>query len=142
RVVLTWGLTPPDLDLHLYGPLPDGKRFHVYHGNDSETNVTLDVDNRSGNGPETVTIKKVVPGRYECKVHAYSDPKDAKSKSAARALAGSSAEVRVYRHGEREPLSFRVDPTAEGSVWHVGYVEVMPDQSLKVVKYARNHYND
>lgn len=63
RIVLTWSSTPSDLDSHLSGPLSTGERFHVYYSDMSafdngETVATLDLDDTSSYGPETITLKK------------------------------------------------------------------------------------
>ena len=63
RIVLTWSSTPSDLDSHLSGPLSTGERFHVYYSDMSafdngQTVATLDLDDTSSYGPETITLKK------------------------------------------------------------------------------------
>lgn len=144
RMVLTWGFSPSDLDAHLYGPLPNGKQFHVSYDEKQAANVLLDVDDRESYGPETITVKRAIPGRYEYKIHAYQDPKEAKKnpEKAERALARSDAEVKIYSYGNKEPAHFRVDPKAIGTVWHVGYIEVRPGGEIFVQPYQRNQYND
>lgn len=144
RMVLTWGYSPSDLDAHLYGPLPNGQQFHVSYEKKQAANVLLDVDDRESYGPETITVKKAIPGKYDYKIHAYQDPKEAKRnpEKAKRALARSDAEVKIYSYGNKEPAHYRVDPKAIGTVWHVGYIEVTPSGDVIVKPYVRNHYSD
>jgi len=62
RVVLTWGDIPNDLDSHLfYYNEYDQELFHVYWASaigyyNGEIVASLDVDDTSSYGPETVTI--------------------------------------------------------------------------------------
>ena len=62
RIVLTWGETPRDLDSHLVGLDDANSVFHIAYYNkverDTDGNViaSLDVDDVSSYGPETVTI--------------------------------------------------------------------------------------
>ena len=76
-VVLTWGAQPSDLDSHLVGPNGSGGRFHCYYANRTPVPfVTLDVDDTSAFGPETITVAQVsgafVAGTYNYYVHNYS----------------------------------------------------------------------
>lgn len=79
RVVLTWGANPSDLDSHLTGPSADGtSRFHVYYSDKRYDVASLDVDDISSDGPETVTVSPpsgattLRPGIYRYSVHHYS----------------------------------------------------------------------
>lgn len=86
RIILGWGDNPADLDSHLTGPnaasngsaTDDVNRFHVYYGHRTEDVASLDVDDRSGRGPETVTIMPPTgsttlrAGLYRYTVHDYS----------------------------------------------------------------------
>lgn len=89
RVVLSWGLVPEDLDSHLTGPIPEStvdesgeeQRFHVFYADDAwplgtdTTNATifLDVDDVTSFGPETVTARRMYPGRYRYSVHDFTN---------------------------------------------------------------------
>ena len=70
RIVLEWESQPEDLDAHLTGRTDSGSSVNVSFQNkesyDSNGNclAELDVDDRNGNGPETITIHEV-NGRYE-----------------------------------------------------------------------------
>ncbi len=124
RIVLTWNEQPTDLDAHLQGPLPGGKRFHVnFHekGNlASDQFVRLDVDDRDGEGPETITVLGVLPGAYRYFVHDYTH----RDVPASTALADCGAEVRVYQGGQT--YRFRPHHGRAGNIWNVCTIEVTP----------------
>ncbi|MBN2475502.1 MAG: carboxypeptidase regulatory-like domain-containing protein [Pirellulales bacterium] len=135
RIVLTWGRTPEDLDAHLEGPLPDDTRFHVYHGRPgdlkSEEFVRLDVDNRRGWGPETVTVLGVSPGVYRYYVHDYTNRHNLRSNT----LAQSRAEVRLYQSGQT--YVFRAGGDQVGNVWDICAIRVTPEGTAEVEKIDR-----
>lgn len=77
RFVLTWGKDPADLDSHLIGPAGNGEKFHTYYGDkrfyyNDELLVDLDLDDTTSYGPETTTIRQLLPGTYTFYVHHYS----------------------------------------------------------------------
>jgi Mg-chelatase subunit ChlD len=125
RVVLTWGEQPQDLDAHLEGPLPDGKRFHVFFGQKGDLKskefVNLDVDAQKGHGPETITVLGVAPGTYRYFVHDYTN----RSNKANAGLAESAAEVKV--HQGAQAYTFRANQKAVGNIWNVCNIEVGAD---------------
>jgi hypothetical protein len=110
RIVLTWGVDPADLDAHLFGPLPGStSRFHVYWGHLIESPYAqLDHDERSGFGPETITITQLTPGQYTYSVHHY---------SGAGSIATSGALVRVFS-GSQLVAQF-TPPNQQGLTWNV-----------------------
>jgi hypothetical protein len=124
RIVLTWGKKPDDLDAHLEGPLPEGKRFHVYYHDKgdlySQQFVKLDTDCQTGEGPETITVLGVVPGTYRYFVHDYTNRDNPHSK----ALAESGAEVKVYQGGQT--YTFRAGHEMVGNIWNVCSINVNP----------------
>jgi len=76
-IVLGWGAQPPDLDAHLTGPNSAGGRFHVYFQDRNPVPyASLDVDVRTGTGPETITVAPVngnfVAGSYSYFVNNFS----------------------------------------------------------------------
>jgi len=93
RIVLTWGENPRDLDSHLYTPEIDGTSHHLYYANrgsysvDASPNISLDRDDVTSYGPETVTIAVSFEGEYEYKIYHY---------SGTGTLATSGATVKVY----------------------------------------------
>ena len=121
RIILTWGETPPDLDSHLTGPLPDGTRFHMYYpyaqsnsGSPWPQYVTLDLDDTTSYGPETTTIYQQIDGVYRFSVHDYTN----RASSSTTALSNSFAQVKVYR-GSNLVATFNVPPNREGTLWTV-----------------------
>lgn len=85
RMVLTWGQSPSDLDFHTL--TPGGE--HIYFANPSGQGITLDVDDVSAFGPETITISERQAGTYTVFVHNFSG-------SSSTALSDSGANVEVY----------------------------------------------
>jgi uncharacterized protein YfaP (DUF2135 family) len=125
RIVLTWGEEPKDLDAHLEGPLPDGQRFHVYyhHPGDLKSRefVRLDVDAQNGEGPETITVLGVLPGRYQYWVHDYTHRDEPKS----TALAQSEAEVKIYQGSQT--YRYHAGHDMVGNRWDVCTIDVAPE---------------
>jgi len=117
RMVLGWGQSPADLDLHLLVPPIDGKPRHVQYIDADRGSLEappfarLDVDVQNGFGPETITISRLFDGVYRVYAKKF-DP------AASGSLAGSRATLRVYNPsgllGVRE-----VPNDGTGSVWHV-----------------------
>ena len=72
-MVLRWGASPSDLDAHLTGPDSTGAaaRFHVFYGNLAYGQMTLDQDDQSSYGPETITFYPTTDGVYRYTVHNY-----------------------------------------------------------------------
>ncbi|MFC9706539.1 S-layer homology domain-containing protein [Paenibacillus sp. NPDC056933] len=94
RIVLTWGKDPRDLDSHLVGPAGDEGVFHTFfsdkqHYYNDELMVDLDLDDVTSYGPETTTIRHLLPGMYTFYVHHFSGESTIKS---------SGAKIEVY-HG-------------------------------------------
>ncbi len=135
RIVLTWGANPEDLDSHLIGPSQNGKRFHVWFGEqDSEDKgVQLDVDNTSGYGPETITLNKLVPGHYEYSVVDFSNLAVEQNKSSA--MSNGSARVKVFT-GNAAAQEFKLAANQPGIFWHVFGFDIDASGSVKLV--ARN----
>lgn len=124
RIVLTWGLTPNDLDSHFTGPIAGSStRFHVYFSNDeyNPTNavtpiINLDVDDTSSYGPETITVNSWTAGTYRYSVYNYSNDYS----SGAAEIKSSPAVVKIY--GPAGLLKTYSPPTAtatSGNTWVV-----------------------
>jgi thiol-disulfide isomerase/thioredoxin len=122
RIILTWGVTPSDLDSHLTGPLPDDTRFHMYYiyaptwGGSSPwpEYVKLDLDDVTSYGPETTTIYLQIPGVYRFSVHNYTN----KMSSSSTVLSNSGAQVSVDS-GDIHIATFYVPANQEGTLWTV-----------------------
>lgn len=118
-VVLTWGETPRDLDLHLTGPKSSGERFHVAYYNmhvsdNSEEVAFLDRDDVTSYGPETITLHSQIDGVYRFSIHDYTN----RNSSSSKAMSEAGAKV-VVRKGETEVASFAIPTNREGTVWTV-----------------------
>jgi len=90
RIVLTWGGRPNDLDSHLV--FADS---HIYFNRKFDGNhARLDIDSRSGYGPETITIDQRLAGvRYLYAVHTFGDYEAA---GETPAQYDTQAKVQVY----------------------------------------------
>lgn len=99
RIVLTWGKDPRDLDSHLVGPAGDEGLFHTYYSDkkhyyNDELMVDLDLDDVTSYGPETTTIRHLLPGVYTFYVHHFSGESTIKS---------SGAKIEVYNGAVATP---------------------------------------
>ena len=105
-IVLAWGTTPYDLDLHLSGPDgAGGGRFHAYYSNKNPVPYAfLDLDDRDGSGPETMTIRPqddgtFVAGDYHVWVHNYSGSPEFDASGARITLTAGGAQLAQYDVG-------------------------------------------
>lgn len=113
RIVLRWGSSPSDLDSH-YNAI--GEADHVYYSHKSGKTSSLDVDDTSSYGPETITVtgfSSLTQG-FVYSVHNYSD----KGSTSSTRLSNSDAYVTVY-HGSYRPVVFHVPVGYTGTVWNV-----------------------
>jgi uncharacterized protein YfaP (DUF2135 family) len=121
--ILQWAAQPTDLDAHLSGPDGQGGRFHLFFANRTQPPVpyaSLDTDNTTSFGPETLTISKsagaFVAGDYHVWVHNY----------IGSTFTGSSAVVTVLRLDPqgaptqitRQEVQFATGDQAD-DLWHV-----------------------
>jgi uncharacterized protein YfaP (DUF2135 family) len=136
RVVLTWNDFPKDLDLHLFGQGNQG--IHVSYLNKAEGPANLDVDNKDGFGPETITIRGG-SGAYAVRV---ADHANTGQKGDATLADKSAAEVKVYRHtGELSTFNIPRGGAGgkKGPVWDVCKILVGRD---KTTVQAVNTFSD
>ena len=131
RIVLTWGERPMDLDSHLYGPLENEYRYHIYYNEkgeyrDGEYVARLDVDDTTSYGPETTSVYIPNPGKYTFTVYDYSN----RSSISSMELANSSATVMFYAGDGSRALTFNV-PNREGNYWKVFSFEITEDGRVK-----------
>lgn len=117
RIVLTWGLSPSDLDSHLTGPDGSGGRFHMYYSYKTPSPyISLDVDDTSSEGPETTTISGHYNGMYRFSVHNYSNKYEA---TGGNGIKTSPARVELY---DSNGLVQTFNPpafTGNGDTWRV-----------------------
>lgn len=105
---------PADLDAHL-----ETSSWHVWFSNPQATGsdgteVNLDVDEREGKGPETITVSQMNPDeKYEFYVYNYSS-NGAKNSDA---LGKSEAVVKLYL-SNGEMMQYSV-PSGTDTVWNV-----------------------
>jgi uncharacterized protein YfaP (DUF2135 family) len=109
RAILRWGTEPRDLDTYLY--YPGGELVQYSHKIGTDGKVILDLDDRDGNGPETLTINFDLPvGQfYHYLVYNYSNAPD---------LNVSGANVVVY-NGDSLIHTYNVPTGVSGAFWHV-----------------------
>jgi uncharacterized protein YfaP (DUF2135 family) len=74
KVTLTWNDQPRDLDGHLTAP--GDPRDHLYFGNSTISDATLDTDDTDGQGPEVITLFDLRDGTYRYAVHHFSGESD------------------------------------------------------------------
>jgi hypothetical protein len=121
RIVLTWGVSPEDLDSHFTGPLADGSRFHMYFeyaedwgGSPWPTIVRQDLDDTDSYGPETTTLLQQITGIYRFSVHDW----DNSNLTNSNALSNSGAQVKVYQSSGLVAL-FNIPSNTGGTLWTV-----------------------
>lgn len=111
NIKLTWGMSPLDLDSHLFTP----NAGHVYFGAKGSLTAlpfaSLDVDDRTSFGPEVVTITKLMQGTYTYAVRNFSGTLNP-------GITGSPGRVELSQNGNTSVFS---PPPGEGSNrwWHV-----------------------
>ena len=120
RIVLTWDEYPADLDSHLFAPISGSNSddFHIcyYYMSDASGNTSLDVDDTSGYGPETTTIKQIKRGQYKFYVCDYTNC--SRNDEESYEMSNSSATVRVY--GSQGLINtFYVPVHRKGVIWEV-----------------------
>lgn len=123
RIILTWGESPEDLDSHLTYYVDEKQKMHVSYLNktgiyNGETIATLNLDDVTSYGPETVTITlnaDILENEiFKYSVHNYSGRKIVDSTD----LACSNAMIRVYK-GKEIIQTIHVPKDGVGNVWHV-----------------------
>ena len=121
RIVLTWGMSPHDLDSHLEATRQGQELFHVYWAEKTyyegdELIAQLDIDDIDGEGPETVTVTVSVDmeTKYLYYIYNYSNRYNSNSK----ALSFSGAKVDVYC-GDKLVKAYSVPTDKIGITWDV-----------------------
>ncbi len=116
RIVLTWNEKPDDLDAMLWTPVPEyPKVWYADRGNCAGIPYAcLETDDKTGYGPETITISQIQSGNYAFGVHNpnYTIFPD------ILPLTQSGAMVRVYDlTGVVD--EFSVPKSGQGDLWYV-----------------------
>jgi len=127
RIVLSWptGSIDGDLDSHLSVPNNDDNgTVHLYYGtnvggdddNDyyvyGSDNATLDRDEQTAPGTETISITAVKIGNYSFSVHDF----DNSDNASISKLANSGATVKVYYNSTTTTYN---PPSTAGTLWTV-----------------------
>ena len=110
RIVLEWNSTPTDLDAYLVGHTDAGGSVSVFWSQPDGGDVAqLDVDDRDGHGPETITITNL-QGYYTYHVVDY---------TMSGTMAEMGATVTIYA-GDAAPVTVTLD-TSSGvkNIWDV-----------------------
>ncbi|MEP4547457.1 MAG: carboxypeptidase regulatory-like domain-containing protein [Saccharospirillum sp.] len=109
RLVLTWGASPRDLDSHLL--VPNGASTeHLYYANKSVDGASLDLDDASAYGPETITITNVKTGTYTYYIYAYSGGSNFRF---------SNSDVEVSLYDDTGLIAQMTPPEGVGYQWNV-----------------------
>ncbi|WP_127558589.1 carboxypeptidase-like regulatory domain-containing protein [Saccharospirillum alexandrii] len=109
RLVLTWGATPRDLDSHLL--VPNGASTeHLFYGKKSVDGASLDRDDASAYGPETITITNVKTGTYTYYIYSYSGGSNFRF---------SNSDVEVSLYDDTGLIAQMTPPEGVGYQWNV-----------------------
>lgn len=114
RIVLDWGTSPNDLDIHLE---KTGEYHIAYHHMrvSNDKTARLDRDDMDGQGPETITITDVDDrASYVCYVHDYTN----RNNPSSMKLSKSKGRITVY-HNNRVEFILDVPTHVEGTRWNV-----------------------
>ncbi|MDZ7795821.1 MAG: hypothetical protein U5N56_01715 [Candidatus Marinimicrobia bacterium] len=125
RFVLTWDDDPADLDSHIKTPPIEGNTYHVYYSSKGDSvnapYVTLDVDDVTGYGPETITIYESFSGTYYYYIYKYSGYEE---------IIQSNAVLNIY--GETGLLqTLQVPTSGTGRYWNICTI----DGDTQVITY-------
>lgn len=123
HVELTWDGNRSDVDLHLRqagGDLFDRPGDCNWCNRTPNWGATLDLDDRSGLGPENINIETPANGGYDVTVHYFDDDGDG----------AITATVRIYTYGVLTDTRTRL--LTRNQAWEVGRIN-WPDGTLGVV---------
>lgn len=109
-IKLTWGARPYDVDSHLR--TPDGS--HIYYASKGSLTqapfANLDVDDTDSNGPEVVTIRRLMIGTYTYGLRNYSDSFDP-------GMTGSPVRVELNYAGRSQVFGPPAGEVADSTDW-------------------------
>ena len=112
---------------------------HVYHGVRSLGNVSLDTDDTSAYGPETITVSSIEEYTYTYYVYNYSEQG---SGNYATTMANAQARVEVYFGNSSTPAYTFYGPTTSGVTWNVfSYNAVTGEFTVNNITNNINIYN-
>lgn len=122
-LVLEWGSTPADLDLHIQGQTERGtfvsifgyKEKNMQQSENGQVIASLDKNEKNGNGKETITVKKsAVSGKYAVHIHDQTNRNSRDTTS----LSQSGAVLKVYLPGETTPHIYNVPTNKAATCWY------------------------
>ncbi len=133
-VVLNWGQSPSDLDLHMSGPDGSGGRFHVYFSDRTPVgHACLDLDDTSSFGPETITLGaggNFVAGDYHVWIDNFSGTPEFDVSQATVAITAAGAQISDYSIGSAS------GSTAD-DIWQVVNFTVEADGSVSALNVVQ-----
>lgn len=112
RIVLSWTALSGDLDAHLaYAGTTASEAGYLWHRNREQAGSRLDVDDRHGSGPETITVEdRQRAGRMVYAVHDFVETEDG--------IARARPFVAVYV-GQTLVRRFQASARRRGDMWLV-----------------------
>ncbi len=140
RVVLSWGLTPYDLDSHMTKVKDNLNIYHISYANKIVSEGSLDTDDLYSYGPETITLNNMdrsLNTQYHYYVYNY-------SRNSLTGLSNSSAKVDIYYGNQTYTVYV---PSGEGYYWKVfdindGQIEICHTGCIEYTSdYYRNKNN-
>lgn len=118
RIVLDWGSSPNDLDLHLEKVGSYHISYHHKRVSDDRT-AKLDRDDIDGNGPETITVTDVDDNAtYYCYVHDFTN----RNNPSSNKLAKSKGRITIYSNNRLE-YTINIPDNIEGTRWDVFQID-------------------
>ncbi len=149
RIVLTWGLTPTDLDSHLWAPhngCEGTNPYHLYYpdsensgGQGCSSYFSLDLDDVTSYGPETTTIWQWNPtDSYRFLVQDYTNRSCTPGVLPCKAMSNSGATVTVLT--ATDTFVFNISPDTSATAWRVFDIDAATHtiQPLNEYFYASN----
>lgn len=140
-IVVSWRSGASDLDAHLYRA--EDPAAHVFADHPQAENLSMIKLSQDGHGPETLRIHPLKPGRYEMLVQVVADSNNSKAGDGAEGrkdLSQSEAVVKVYRHGQAEPTTYRVGRNKKATVWWPFALELTSSDKVIEHVYKAEHY--
>lgn len=137
RIVLTWDEVPADLDSHLFTPyneVDETTGYHIWYSNMSDASGnSLDVDDITSYGPETITISNLSAGSYKYYVADFTNCSQGTTTSQEMSL--SHAKVSVYTNTGLV-ATFYVPVNQPGVIWEV--FEIVNKEIVPIQRYYKN----
>jgi uncharacterized protein YfaP (DUF2135 family)/uncharacterized protein YjbI with pentapeptide repeats len=135
-IVLTWNEAPGDLDSHLAGTTAGGSTFNVNYNNKTVTEngkvvASLDVDDQTSYGPETITLDADSTGSYKYSVFDYTD----QSATSSNLLSNSGAKVSVYK-GNTLVKTYIIPTNKVGDKWNVFEIKNGEIVDVNTINYS------